>query len=107
MQAVQDALQRATDLVARYGGEELAVLLPDADVAGATAVAARVVASVAALALPHPASSAGACVSVSVGVAARVPRRQEDSTALVADADAALYQAKAAGRNKWCLAAAR
>ena len=107
VQAVQDALQRATDLVARYGGEELAVLLPDADVAGATAVAARVVASVAALALPHPASSAGACVSVSVGVAARVPRRQEDSTALVADADAALYQAKAAGRNKWCLAAAR
>ena len=106
--AVQDAMQRATDLVARYGGEELAVILPDADAAGASTVAARVVASVAALALPHPASSSGGCVTVSVGVAARVPRPQEDAAAvLVADADAALYRAKAEGRNRWCQAVTR
>ena len=104
--AVQAAMQRATDLVARYGGEELVVLLPDADAAGASTVAARVVASVAALALPHPASSTGGCVTVSVGVAARVPRSQEDASALVADADAALYRAKAEGRNRWCQAMA-
>lgn len=107
VQAVQDALQRDTDLVARYGGEELAVILADVDAAGASIVAARVVASVAALALPHPASSTGTSVTVSVGVAARVPRRQEDAAALVADADVALYRAKAAGRNQWSLAAAR
>ena len=103
-QAVQGAMQRATDLVARYGGEELVVLLPDADAAGASTVAARVVASVVALALRHPASGSGGCVTVSVGVAARVPRPQENATALVADADAALYRAKAEGRNRWVLA---
>ena len=107
VQAVQNALQRVTDLVARYGGEELAVILPDADAAGASTVAARVVASVAALALPHPTSSTGACVTVSIGVAARVPRPQEDAADLVAEADTALYRAKAAGRNQWCLAAVR
>ena len=107
VRVVQDALQRATDLVARYGGEELAVLLPDADVAGASTVAERVVASVAALALPHPTSSTGGCVTVSIGVAARVPRPQEDAAVLVADADVALYRAKAAGRNQWSLSVAR
>ena len=107
--AVQGSLQRATDLLARYGGEELAVILPDVDAPGAATVAARVVASVAALALPHPASSAAACVTVSVGVAARVPCMplQGSLAALVADADAALYRAKATGRNRCCLAVAQ
>ena len=107
--AVQGSLQRATDLLARYGGEELAVILPDVGAPGAATVAARVVASVAALALPHPASSAAACVTVSVGVAARVPCMplQGSLAALVADADAALYRAKATGRNRCCLAVAQ
>lgn len=107
--AVQGSLQRATDLLARYGGEELAVILPDVDAEGAATVAARVVASVAALALPHPASGAAACVTVSVGVAARVPSMplQGSLAALVADADAALYRAKASGRNRSCLAVAQ
>ena len=99
--AVQGSLQRATDLLARYGGEELAVILPDVDAEGA--------ATVAALALPHPASGAAACVTVSVGVAARVPSMplQGSLAALVADADAALYRAKASGRNRSCLAVAQ
>ncbi|NMM86756.1 GGDEF domain-containing protein [Rhodococcus sp. SRB_17] len=101
--AVQHAMQRSTDLVARYGGEELAVLLPDTDAAGAAAVAARVVAAVAALRLPHPASVAPH-VSVSVGAVGRVPRLQDAGAQLVAEADSALYQAKAAGRNCWLLA---
>lgn len=102
--AVQRSMQRATDLVARYGGEELAVILPDADATGASAVAARVVAAVAALGLPHPASATALHVTVSVGVAGHVPRGKDAGAQLVAQADGALYRAKAAGRNRWVLA---
>ena len=102
--AVKGAMQRSTDLVARYGGEELAVILPEVDAAGAGAVAARVVAAVSALQLAHPASVVGPCVSVSVGAAGRVPRRQDAGAELVAEADSALYQAKATGRNRCVVA---
>lgn len=101
--AVQQATQRSTDLVARYGGEELAVILPDTDTRGTAAVAARVVAGVAALALEHKASDAAAHVTVSVGAVSQVPPT-EAPTALLASADAALYRAKAGGRNRWLLA---
>jgi len=99
--AVQQTMQRSTDLVARYGGEELAVILPEVDAAGAGAVAARVVAAVAALQLPHPASEAAPFVTVSVGATGCVPRYQDGGIELIADADAALYQAKAKGRNRY------
>ncbi|MBP9896691.1 MAG: bacteriohemerythrin [Giesbergeria sp.] len=102
--AVEDTLTRSTDLVARYGGEELAVILPDTDAEGAATVAARVVANVAALGLVHGASQVSPCVSVSVGVAAQVPPHKYGSTGLVEEADAALYEAKAGGRNRWVLA---
>lgn len=102
--AVQQTMQRTTDLVARYGGEELAVILPEVDLVGAAAVGARVVAAVAALKMPHPTSVVGARVSVSVGVAGRVPRRQDAGADLVTEADGALYRAKAAGCNR-CMVA--
>jgi len=103
-QAVQQIMSRTTDLVARYGGDELVVILPDTDVAGAAVVGARVVGQVAALAMPHANSAAAACVTVSVGVAAQVPLGQRDGVSLVQEADAALYEAKAAGRNRWVMA---
>jgi hemerythrin len=102
--AVQQTMTRSTDLVARYGGEELAVILPDTDAEGAATVAARVVANVAALALVHGASQVSPHVSVSVGAAAQVPPQKFGSASLVEEADAALYEAKAGGRNRWVLA---
>lgn len=102
--AVQQTMTRSTDLVARYGGEELAVILPDTDAEGAATVAARVVANVAALGLVHGASRVSPWVSVSVGAAALVPSRKFGSSMLVEEADAALYEAKASGRNRWVLA---
>ncbi len=83
---------RTGDLVCRWGGEEFLVILPGTSPAGAELVAERLRAGVAALAdLPS-------AVSVSIGVA---PCWQDDSAErLVARADAALYQAKDAGRNR-------
>jgi len=104
--AVSQALPRATDLVARYGGEELAVILPDTDVEGSRTVAQRVVEAVAALALPHGSSGVAPHVTVSVGAVARVPDARDGAARLLAEADAALYRAKEAGRNRWQMSTA-
>jgi diguanylate cyclase (GGDEF)-like protein len=89
---------RPTDFAVRYGGEEMMVVLPDTDVQVAEVVAGRlcermrdaVVFSDMRLPLPH--------VTSSFGVAALGPT--QDDTALIAAADAALYRAKEAGRNR-------
>ena len=98
--AVQKALARSTDLAARYGGEELTVILPDTDEAGAIAVAERVVAEVSALGLPHKASDAAPFVTVSVGAVSQVPTEKEGDLSLLGRADTALYSAKDSGRNR-------
>lgn len=102
--AVAQALPRVTDLLARYGGEELAVILPDTDAEGSRTVARRVVEAVAALGLPHSSSGVAPHVTVSVGGVARVPGSKDAATRLLAEADAALYRAKEGGRNGWQMA---
>ncbi len=97
---LSDHLPRAGDSVARYGGEEFAVLLPGTDAAGAYLLAERLRQQVARLAIPHRASAAAAVVTVSCGVAMRRPLGDEAPAVLLAAADAALYAAKHAGRNR-------
>lgn len=97
--ALAECAQRPTDLFARYGGEEFVALLPSTDVDGATALAERLRASLARLNIAHNGSSLG-YVSLSAGVAAAIPRADYAATDLVAAADAALYDAKIAGRNR-------
>ena len=95
--AVADAISRGCrdiDTVARYGGEEIAVLLPDADEAAAAAVGEKLRAAVEALAPPR----VPAPVTISVGVAALSAGMP--SQELVRQADEALYRAKHAGRNR-------
>lgn len=98
--ALRSEIYREPDLLARYGGEEMVALLIDTDTAGARRVAERAVAAVRALALPHADSSTAPVVTVSAGVAALVPLAPEDGPHLVQLADAALYAAKRAGRNR-------
>ena len=95
-------VQRAGELVARYGGEEFVLVLPGARLGDAQASAERIRAAVQAAAIAHPASPLGPCVTVSVGFAADMPRLGEDPERLLRAADAALYQAKAQGRNCCC-----
>ncbi|HEV8021049.1 MAG TPA: diguanylate cyclase, partial [Candidatus Lustribacter sp.] len=97
--ALAECAQRPTDLFARYGGEEFVALLPSTDVEGATAMAERLRTSLTRLNVAHNGSSLGH-VSLSAGVAAAIPRYEGDAGELVSAADAALYDAKIAGRNR-------
>ncbi len=85
---VLDDETRETDLVARYGGEEFVVVMPHTDLEGASCFAEKIRLGVANSGL----------VTISGGVAEA--GHQDDPKMLLARADAALYAAKAAGRNR-------
>jgi diguanylate cyclase (GGDEF)-like protein len=115
-QSLTHVSSRPADLVARYGGEEFAVLLPQTPRDGAEHVAQGVLASVAALAIPHEASPTAPQVTVSVGIGCydqdsagwwsssvelgggADPGAHPCPADLVKAADRALYCAKDAGR---------
>lgn len=99
-QALTATLKRPSDFVARYGGEEFAVLLPDADIEGTLAAAELLLARVRELALPHAASGVGSTVSISVGAAVAKPPVRGELENFMAKADARLYAAKRAGRDR-------
>ena len=103
--AVADLIQnnvRASDVFGRYGGEEFLLILPDTGADGALSKAERLREQIARLVLPALPSAYR--VSVSVGIAEHCPEESMDDT--IKRADAALYQAKEAGRNQVCLAEA-
>jgi diguanylate cyclase (GGDEF)-like protein len=99
---LRQAMKRPADLVARYGGEEFACLLPATTLEGALTFAQQLGAGVEALALEHAQSSVSPVVTVSLGVCAAVGHAPGKAEALVRAADAQLYAAKAAGRNRSC-----
>lgn len=96
------AVGRAGDLAARYGGEEFVILVPGADLESAKTVAEGLRLACEALGIPHPASPVGPVVTLSLGVSSCVPSAESSVESLLAQADAALYRAKQAGRNRVC-----
>jgi diguanylate cyclase (GGDEF)-like protein len=104
--AMKRCAARPQDLLARYGGEEFILLLPQESLAGATAVARRILDEVDRLSLPHKASPTSSVVSVSMGVATVQPGEAGDTSSLIRSADEQLYRAKQHGRNRYCLAGA-
>lgn len=98
-QALSTTLCRSSDLVARYGGEEFVFLAQDTGVEGALDLAHRVSEALDRLQLPHERSPLGH-VTLSIGVAAMVPKPGELAEVLLQRADAALYEAKRGGRNQ-------
>ena len=105
--ALSACVHRATDTIARYGGEEIAIILPSTTAAGARELAECVRARVHGLRIPHEGNPEGeGFVSVSVGVASAVPGDGTPVTGVSSDlflcADAALYEAK---RRRNCVVA--
>jgi diguanylate cyclase (GGDEF)-like protein/PAS domain S-box-containing protein len=100
-QAANQAVKRAADLLARYGGEEFGVILPNTRRTGAESVAKAIHREVEALRLVHPQSQVNDYLTVSMGIASVVPTADQAPEDLIAAADAALYQAKRRGRNRY------
>lgn len=94
---------RVTDFVARYGGEEIVILLPESDKETSTKTAERIISAVTDLAIVHEYNNGLGVVSISLGVASFNPEfdSHSDWEEILKRADDALYQAKDAGRNRY------
>ncbi|SFD71248.1 diguanylate cyclase domain-containing protein [Massilia yuzhufengensis] len=92
-------MRRPADLAARYGGEELVLLMPETGALEAQGVVAGICTAIAQLMIPHEASNVAPILTVSVGGATLEPGSREQSAELFEAADTHLYRAKQAGRN--------
>jgi diguanylate cyclase (GGDEF)-like protein/PAS domain S-box-containing protein len=99
-QGILNCVRRPTDLVARWGGEEFAIILPNTPSQGAMTVAETIRQSIADLEIPHASSAVANHVTMSLGVATLIPTENCSLTALKEMADEALYLAKDGGRNR-------
>lgn len=90
---------RGTDLCARIGGEEFAIILPSTDAEGTLRVAGEIKAALADAKISHEGSPIGV-LSISMGIMSGVPDRHTDLATFFSEADKALYRAKEKGRNR-------
>ncbi|WP_083251165.1 diguanylate cyclase domain-containing protein [Acidihalobacter yilgarnensis] len=86
--------------MARFGGEEFALLLPETDADAAKAIAGRCIRLIAAREIPHEASPIGPLVTVSIGVGTTHTFTEDEPRRFVDFVDGLLYQAKHNGRNR-------
>jgi diguanylate cyclase (GGDEF)-like protein len=100
-EAALDAAARPGDLVARFGGEEFAVILPNTDSEGALQVANEICDGLRRRSLEHSTNPLG-ILTISVGCAAMVPSLGQHAIHLIELADEALYTAKRNGRSQVC-----
>ena len=98
--SIAGSLERPRDLAARYGGEEFACILPETGHVGALAIAARIRTEIAGLGIVHDGSLVAQHVTASLGVATVSCINTVNPEDIVTLADAQLYRAKAAGRNR-------
>jgi len=102
---IMDRARRPLDMAARYGGEEMALLLPDTDLGAARSIGVEICRQVQALGIRHDRNLPWKLATISVGVATLDASDGDtrDAPWLVSTADLALYDAKAQGRNQ-CIA---
>lgn len=98
--ALNETINRPTDLVARFGGEEFVIVLGVTDVEGTLNVAEHVVEKIRELKIPNRFSETGEFLTVSIGVATTYAEADVSEYDLISAADRALYFAKENGRNQ-------
>ena len=98
--SASNGMRRPADLAARYGGEELVLLMPDTDAAQAQQVVCGICDDIAQLMIEHAASTVAPMLTVSVGGATLVDHGAESASAMFEAADEHLYRAKQTGRNR-------
>ena len=97
--ALSSGASRPRDFLARFGGEEFALGLPETDENGAEHVAARCRDALAAEGIRHERSPVAGSVTISVGVGTIVPSRDDEPLHFIEEVDRRLYRAKQLGRN--------
>jgi diguanylate cyclase (GGDEF)-like protein len=100
---ISDSLQRESDFVARFGGEEFVCVLPNTDSKGAQDIATHIIEQLKNKALPHEYSNVADYVTTSIGIATSQPNAILTPEALINHADSALYNAKKAGKQSYSL----
>ena len=97
--ALNECALRARDFVARFGGEEFVLVLPETNTDAVLAVAENCRQAVAKLQIPHAKSSIGPCLSISLGVGTIVPNPHDQQLDFINSVDRRLYMAKQQGRD--------
>ncbi|MGB9731514.1 diguanylate cyclase [Calditerrivibrio nitroreducens] len=98
--AIKDSLKRPYDLVARFGGEEFACVIPETSYDDALMIAGRIKSNISNLRLEHKASTISPYVTVSIGGVCGIPTEMDEHFKMLERADEALYKAKQFGRNQ-------
>ncbi|MGB3507870.1 MAG: AAA-like domain-containing protein [Microcoleaceae cyanobacterium] len=97
----RNCLKRPSDIVARYGGEELVMILPQTNTKGAYSVAQKISNEIKRLGIEHIKSKVKlGLITVSMGISSTIPNYQDNPAILIRAADEALYQSKAEGRDR-------
>ncbi|MCF6336194.1 MAG: cache domain-containing protein [Spirochaetales bacterium] len=97
---IKEVCQRPIDIPVRYGGEEFALILPQTDTEGALQIGKEIQNKLEALNIEHIGSDIGSFLTISIGISSIVPEKGHDYSEIIGFADAALYRAKAKGRNR-------
>ncbi len=97
---IQFSIRRSEDFAARFGGEEFAIVVPNANAEIGASIADQIRLRIKAMGIPNPRSWIDRCVTISVGSATMTPSDAESHVDLLREADAALYRAKESGRDR-------